>query len=93
MSVATVTKLEKNQGMWLNLDGKADYAVFKAGRVSRLSSWIILPAFLSAFMARVMLTGWAPVRKLRSSCVRGNWMTIPWLLSVRCSLATLVSTR
>ena len=82
MSVATVTKLEKNQGMWLYLDGKGDLCCFSAGRMSRLSSWIILPAFLSAFMARVMLTRWAPVRKLRSSCVRGNWMTIPWVLSV-----------
>jgi len=38
MSVATVTKLEKNQGMWLYLDGKGNYAVFNAGRMSRLSS-------------------------------------------------------
>jgi len=38
--------------------------------MSLLSSWIILPAFLSAFMARLMPTRWAPVKKLKSSSGR-----------------------
>ena len=53
-----------------------------AGRMSRLPSWMILPAALSAFMARVILTRWAPVKKLRSSWGNGNGMTIPCGLMV-----------
>jgi hypothetical protein len=60
--------------------------------MSLLPSWIILPDSFRAFMARVMLTRCAPVKKLRSSCVKGNWITAPFELMAPCSSATLLST-
>ena len=61
--------------------------------MSFLSSWMILPALLRAFIARVILTRWAPVKKLKSSCVNGNWITVPCGLTSPCSLATLVTAK
>jgi hypothetical protein len=52
---------------------------------------MILPESLKFFMARVMLTLWAPTRKLSSSWIRGKGIDVSFRLLTPCSRATAVS--